>query len=809
MTVPFSTRLSGPYTATAGQTLFNFTWPALAAGDVQVVRQRGTAETVLTLGVDYAVLGVGVPGGGQVQLMAGALAGDKIAVLGAKPVERTTEFPGWRSIPNGAIDDALDEQVIFDQEARRQALAGLRESPFGTGFDARGLRVRNAADPVDARDLVTRTYGDTHYGGAAAEAAAADAAAALTAANHALAAVDAFDDVFLGNKSLDPLVDNDGDPLMPGVLYWNGSAKQMRVYDGTAWLPVPVGVAAFVPEVALYENLKSLVAGVWNLVAVRGRSAIADAGGGVFVWVGGDQSAYVAADPMQGIYVAPDSDPTGASGVWRRQYAGQVDALWFGATSSFAVDSTAAIQAAVNLSTTLGISLRLVGSFRVSQIVINGAADFALSAMATILGLESGSFDAVLVVKNSGNVSVFGALTVSAGWSEGYSAGVACYTDNGTQASRLSFHNVVVIGALVGWRFGRYSEPDALVSEISVLGGSLYGCRGVCEAIGSQTVVKFVGVDMISDMANGDAGWLAYPGFCVRSVGAAVIVSASELLLTQETDGTCIELRPVASTIYGHAYGQVDVSHCLIESASEHVRAHNPSGVASVVSSSGRIAIISCKGYHSQDTFPMITTAADFQGAVVLLGNRFYGPVARTHPNVLAHGLCDVWLDEMGYGHNFMPGLQACVGGVVRFSRRTILSVSNTVGQALAVNVSTVLKFQSVASSPNANRFGSNYSASSGQFTVPAGGLRDVKIDVALRTSQPSHPLDLSIYVGGAFAAPFSTMPGGAGSGFAVGSLELGDLPAGSTIDVRAVQYGAGSVCNGGSFEYFKLTAAC
>lgn len=61
---------------------------------------------------------------------------------------------------------------------------------------------------------------------------ASDAEAAQTAAESAL---DSFDDRYLGAKSSDPSVDNDGATLQTGALYWNTTSSKMRVYTGTAW----------------------------------------------------------------------------------------------------------------------------------------------------------------------------------------------------------------------------------------------------------------------------------------------------------------------------------------------------------------------------------------------------------------------------------------------------------------------------------------------------------------------------------------------------------------------------------------------
>lgn len=59
---------------------------------------------------------------------------------------------------------------------------------------------------------------------------------AQTAQAAAEAALDSFDDRYLGSKTSDPAVDNDGNALITGALYFNSSTAQMRVYDGASWL---------------------------------------------------------------------------------------------------------------------------------------------------------------------------------------------------------------------------------------------------------------------------------------------------------------------------------------------------------------------------------------------------------------------------------------------------------------------------------------------------------------------------------------------------------------------------------------------
>ncbi len=68
--------------------------------------------------------------------------------------------------------------------------------------------------------------------------AASSATAAASSATSAAASFDTFDDRFLGSKSSDPSVDNDGDALLTGALYWNSSAGNLRVYSGSAWVAI-------------------------------------------------------------------------------------------------------------------------------------------------------------------------------------------------------------------------------------------------------------------------------------------------------------------------------------------------------------------------------------------------------------------------------------------------------------------------------------------------------------------------------------------------------------------------------------------
>ena len=79
------------------------------------------------------------------------------------------------------------------------------------------------------------------------------AASSVSAANSAAAAaasLDSFDDRYLGQKASAPTVDNDGDPLVTGALYYDTTDSEMKVYDGSGWLAAS---AAAVASITTYE----------------------------------------------------------------------------------------------------------------------------------------------------------------------------------------------------------------------------------------------------------------------------------------------------------------------------------------------------------------------------------------------------------------------------------------------------------------------------------------------------------------------------------------------------------------------------
>ena len=121
--------------------------------------------------------------------------------------------------------------------------AGTSATAAANSATAASTSETNAASSASAASTSATNAGTSETNAAAsattastqATNAATSATAAQTAQAAAEAAADNFDDTYLGAKSSDPTVDNDGDALSAGDLYFNTSDNNMKVYDGSSW----------------------------------------------------------------------------------------------------------------------------------------------------------------------------------------------------------------------------------------------------------------------------------------------------------------------------------------------------------------------------------------------------------------------------------------------------------------------------------------------------------------------------------------------------------------------------------------------
>jgi hypothetical protein len=105
---------------------------------------------------------------------------------------------------------------------------GQIDSIFGSTESAAASASAAGVSEINAANSATAASDSASAASDSEDAAAASAAAAA-------ASYDSFDDRYLGAKSSNPTVDNDGDPLLVGALYFNTVVGEMRVYDGAVW----------------------------------------------------------------------------------------------------------------------------------------------------------------------------------------------------------------------------------------------------------------------------------------------------------------------------------------------------------------------------------------------------------------------------------------------------------------------------------------------------------------------------------------------------------------------------------------------
>ena len=149
--------------------------------------------------------------------------------------------------PTAAQDAATQNYVTTN-------FLGLSGGTMTGAIDMGSSKITTTYTPTDAADLTTKTYVDGILGSATAAAASAAAAAtsetnaatsetnaansetaAAASATSAAASYDSFDDRYLGAKASAPTLDNDGDALVIGALYFNTTTDTMQVYGSSGW----------------------------------------------------------------------------------------------------------------------------------------------------------------------------------------------------------------------------------------------------------------------------------------------------------------------------------------------------------------------------------------------------------------------------------------------------------------------------------------------------------------------------------------------------------------------------------------------
>ena len=231
MTIPATPRRSPVYVGNGIATDYAFTFKVTdpATLVVTVADANDLNSQVLVNGVDYTVTLNGdqnASPGGSISY-ASLPVGHRLVITSDTDSSQPTAISNLGAFHANVLEGALDRIVILHQQQQEQLDRCVKVVPT------------SEQDPTTLLDNAVTSA--SNY----ATAAAGSASAAQTARTGAEAALDAFDDRYLGSKAADPTTDNDGNPLIDGALYWNTTTKRMRIYSlaTTSWGPFPATAA--------------------------------------------------------------------------------------------------------------------------------------------------------------------------------------------------------------------------------------------------------------------------------------------------------------------------------------------------------------------------------------------------------------------------------------------------------------------------------------------------------------------------------------------------------------------------------------
>jgi len=284
-----TTTIKNSYSGNGSTTTFNYTFKITDQDDIDVIiRSSSGTETTKTITTHYTVTGVGNSGGGTVVFTSGNIpaSGETVVLRRSTPLTQGVDLIENDPLPANTLEDALDKLTSINQELQEQLNRSLKVSRTATlnvpeitadastragkllGFSADGNSLDATIDGTGVTTSATAAATSATNAANSATAAASSATAAENAKNAAEAALDTFDDDFLGAKSSNPSVDNDGNALADGALYFDTTNNVMKVYDlgNTQWKQLT-------PTSAQQTNIDAAVANATNINAVAGATS--------------------------------------------------------------------------------------------------------------------------------------------------------------------------------------------------------------------------------------------------------------------------------------------------------------------------------------------------------------------------------------------------------------------------------------------------------------------------------------------------------------------------------------------------------
>lgn len=187
---------------------------------------KSSGYTLTELAADLAAVNTGVA------TIAGSVAAAEADAL-ATAADRVQTGLDAAATAADVLTVAADKAIVAADKATVAADKATVAADKATVAADKGI-VLGYRDEVEADRIDVQA--DKVIASAAADAAVAAQAAAEAALASTLTAYDNFDDRYLGSKTSDPTLDNDGNALAAGSLYFNSVDGVMKVYTGSAWV---------------------------------------------------------------------------------------------------------------------------------------------------------------------------------------------------------------------------------------------------------------------------------------------------------------------------------------------------------------------------------------------------------------------------------------------------------------------------------------------------------------------------------------------------------------------------------------------
>ena len=265
MTISNQTARTGPYNGNGSTTVFAYDFRILDQAHIVVtLKNAANVETVQTLTTNYTVSGVGDASGGNITMGVAPASGEQLTISRAVPQTQIVDLANRGAVAPEVLEGAYDKLTQLSQD-KVELLNRMPRFPVSSSLTGVELPLTLTANTV-----LTVNAGGTGYtnGPTASQISGAEASAVAAAASAASAATsyDNFDDRYLGQKSSDPSVDNDGDALLTGALYFNTSNNVMLVYTGSAWVRTT-------PTTGDQANIDAVTANATNINTVAGVAA--------------------------------------------------------------------------------------------------------------------------------------------------------------------------------------------------------------------------------------------------------------------------------------------------------------------------------------------------------------------------------------------------------------------------------------------------------------------------------------------------------------------------------------------------------